>query len=309
MLLKHSTPKRAIFISIPNPINLDVLKDGMSKLAFTECSKNQEESWGFIAPDDMGFWDILPTVGGYSVITLRHDRRVPSKSKVARLSAAAIKEKEKELSKRLSKDERENIRAEVRKKMLPEYPANEKVHQCLYHSEKRRIIVLESSPQKAEFILGKLDRALAPQNMSIGFTSKDLKPDLEDTLTAWAMRPDELPLEHGFEFGKCCRLEKESTTAVLKDQEVDSEEVRCHLHSQKLISQTDLIWNDNVSFALSSRRVVSKVEYKKYCADSIKAAATECQEDIRAYYEASFLIYMSTLSELWDAINDIPEEL
>ena len=168
---------------------------------------------------------------------------------------------------------------------------------------------MESSLGHAKFFAEKLDRALRQQGNSFAFDDPSLPPILAETLTSWLHRPQELPAEHGFEVGSDMRLENQGNVATMSGQDSDSAEVREHLAAHKLVSRISLVWNENVSFTLSAKKTLSCINFKKFCSDSMKESKSECGEDIRAYYQAIFLIGISALAELWDAVNTIPEEL
>jgi recombination associated protein RdgC len=242
-------------------------------------------------------------------LTLRRDRRIPGKSRLARERHIAIKKREAELSKRLTKDEKDAVTEAVKKNLLQFYPPDETIMQAVYASTSRKLYVLESSLPKAKYFVDKIDRALKPQNTSISFSEDSLKPVLDETLTSWVHHSTKLPSEYGFEVGRSMRLESEGNSAVLSGQDSDTAEVREHLHANKRVSSVALTWKDNVDFTLSSKRIISAIDMKKFCGESLKSVKAECQEDIRAYEQGTLLVYISTLEDLCDAVYSIPSEL
>lgn len=309
MLKSSKGLKRATVIRVPTPLDIPKLEEGVEKLKFRECGKTQEESWGFVPPDDRGNWPLLPRCKDTYVISLRYDRRVLNKSRLSREWHNAIREKEKAEQRKLNKEEREQLRDAAKAKLYPQTAPVEHLYQGIYDTERRLLVVTESGAAAVDFFVDKVNRALGTQGHTIDFQAKNLPRELEHTLTAWAFRPTELPQEYDFEVGTNLRLENQACTAVLSNHDCDSAEVREHLHQQKLVQQIHLVWNETVDFALSSKRVLSKMNFKQYCADGIKEAQDETAEDLRAYQEASFLVFVSAFFELWDAVAKIPSEL
>jgi DNA recombination-dependent growth factor C len=309
MIIHQSSPKKAIVLTVKTPLDKVLLAEALGKLAFRECTPSMEESWGFVPPSEGGRWETLTIIKQYWVISLRHDRRVIGKSRLARERKTAIKKQAVKIGKALTKEERDAVTEDVKKSLLKFFPPNENTTQAIYCDVTRQIFILESSIPKAKFFVEKLDRALKGQNNTISLDESSIKACLADTLTAWLHKPDKLPKEHDFEVGKSMRLESPGNSAVLTGQESDSPEVREHLHAHKYASKVSLVWKDVIEFTLSSRKILSAIDMKKYCAENVKESKTECKEDINAYHEASVLIYMSVLSELWSAVQQIPEEL
>lgn len=315
MLKSSKGIKRATVVPHPTPIDLDRLEEDLGKLAFRELSDSAEESWGFTPPDDFGTWSILPRVGNVVVITLRHDRRVLNKSRLSREWHKACKEKAAKESRHLTKSEREDVREGVKKKLYPKTAPVENVHQAVYDLDRRLLVVLESSGTACDFMVDKLNRALEPQKQSIGFQSRNQSSVLEDTLTALVHTSgtsSELASKYDLEIGKNFRLEKDSCVATLKNHDCDCPEVREHLLRQKVIQQVELCWKDTVHFVLSAKRVLSQIDLKSYCKDDMKAAQESAQdqgeESLRTYQSATFMVWLSSFYELWDAVLALPED-
>ena len=105
------------------------------------------------------------------------------------------------------------------------------------------------------------------------------------------------------------RLENKTIVADMRNQDIDSSEVREHLHANKEVATISVVWKDNVEFTLSSKRVLSKLNFKKFCAEDLKSSRSENKEDIRAQQEGELIVYMSALVDLWKDVANIPEEL
>lgn len=310
MLKSSKGLKRATVISIPSPIDTRKLAEAVEKLAFRECGKHDEVSWGFVRPDHTDTWPVLAQCGTLSVMTLRFDRRVLNKSRLSREWNSAVREKEKAEERKLTKDERDAIREDVKKKLYPLTAPSEHIHQAIYDSERRLLTITESSTNAVELFVEKLNRALEPQGIAIEWSGKNLDSVLESTLTAWVWRPTDTPREHGFEVGTDMRLANQTCKAVLSNQEAESEEVRAHLNHAKVVQSVDLIWNETVNFCLSAKRILSKMDFKSYCEEKIKEVQNDGkQEELRTYQQATLMVYYSAFLDLWDAVQKIPTEL
>lgn len=310
MLKTSKGLKRATVIQIPTPWNMDRLTEAINKLEFKEIGKASEESWGFTRPDYTDTWPIVARHQSIYVFTLRHDRRVLDKTRVSRQWHNAIQAKEKTENRKLNKEERDALRDGVRTKLFEKTPPNESTYQAIYDNDRRLLIVTESSSPSVEFFIDKLNVALKDQGTSVLWKANLIEPVLANTLSAWLYKPDTLPKEYKFEVGDNMRLENESCKATLTKQEAATEEVRVHLHNNKLASQVLLTWNEQVDFMLSSKRILSQMNFKSYCSEKIKEIQEgESNDSLRTYQAASFMVYYSAFLELWDAVMSIPEVL
>lgn len=307
-MLRSQGPKRATFIRVTTPIDVSKLKESMEKLVHRDCGKTQEESWGFVPPDEEARWGLMASTRRYHLLTLRHDRRVVPKGRLSREWRKMIKEAEtrSDPPAKLTKDERLELKEDAKRKLFPFCTPSEDYYQAIYMEEHGYLVVLEKSLESAGFVVTKINRALQSQNIEIKFSPKAVQPELKDTLTAWAYNPNSEPQKHGFEVGTALRLVNNAETAVLTNQDVDTEEVRAHLHSQKEVEHIALIWADTVDFILSSVKTLSHLNFKKYCSETLKAARDEGKEDLMARQEGEFLVYMGALWDLWGAVDGIP---
>lgn len=310
MLKSSKGLKRAIVIPVPTPIDTVKLGAAMEKLEFRECGKTTEESWGFIKAGDSDQWPILAKCQNYYILTVRYDRRVPNKSRLSREWQAAIKEKEKTENRKLTKDERDRLRDEVKVKLFAVTAPDEHTYQAIYDADNRILVVTESNGNAAEFFVEKINVALKDQGQSIGWKFNALDAVLESTLTSWVYKPDSLPKVHNFEVGTNMSLHNESCKATLVNQEANTEEVRIHLHNAKQVQQIQLTWKDEISFVLSSKKILSQMNFKTYCGEKIKEVQADGNtEDLRSYQQATFLVYYTAFLELWNAVEAIPTEL
>lgn len=310
MLKTSKGLKRATVISTPTPFNMDRLAEAVEKLEFRELGKTQEDSWGFTRPDFTDLWPLVPRCNNVYIFTIRHDRRVPNKSRLSREWHKAIEEKEKAEKRRLNKEEKDSLRETVKTRLFPNTAPNENTYQAIYDADKRILIVAESNSPSVEFVVDKLNVALKDQGIGIEWKGNLIEAVLEDTLTAWLYKPDSLPKEYKFEVGTSMRLENESCKAALTNHIADSEEVRIHLHHEKHVGQLQLTWNDQVDFVLSSKRILSQMNFKSYCSEKIKEIQEgDSHDSLRTYQQATFLVFYNAFLELWNAVSNIPTEI
>lgn len=307
MLKSSSGIKKATVIPVPTPLDPRQLVDAAEKLRFRDCKVTEAESWGFIKPDYTDNWPLVPISGHAMLFTLRRDRRVPNKRKLSREWHEAILAKEKAEDRKLTKEERAELRSACEAKLIAKTPPRETEYQAVYDTERRILVVLESSGSNVQFVVEKFNRLIDPQGTKIDWEASQQQPTLEGTLTAWAYRPETIPESLGFTLGTDYRLTSADATAVLANHS-PGEEVNIHLVNQKLVERIQLYWGESVSFALSAKKVISQIDFKAYCGEAIKKVRDdENIDDIRVYQEGFFLVYYGAFLELWDAVCKIPE--
>ncbi|WP_027859763.1 recombination-associated protein RdgC [Marinobacterium jannaschii] len=305
-------PKRSIFVSINDlgAIDLSKLAESMTRFQFTECKPEEEESWGFTPAED---WiegqEILYQADQFALVTLRYDRKVPKKSRLSRLWRAACEKKKKELGAALDKVQREEVREQVKKSLLPETNPSETIVQAIVVRE-CWLVVLTSNYADADLMVEKLNRALEPQEKRISWVSTSVKPELSETLTAMLMKP-EIAEAAGYYVGSSMRLEKEkSGKANLRDQEADTAEVREHLHAGKEAHALQVIQKDSdpeIKFVITNKRALTQIDMKNVLKRQADEELGESQ-DADAYKQGMFVIACKALLELWSSVETLPTD-
>ncbi|MDQ2077406.1 recombination-associated protein RdgC [Marinimicrobium sp. ABcell2] len=307
MLKSSSGIRKATVIPVPNPIDTRKLMDAAEKLRFRDCKVSEGESWGFITPDYTDNWPLVPMIQHSLLFTLRRDRRVPNKRRLSREWNEAIREKEKAEDRKLTKEERAELRKTCETKLIAQTPPQESEFQAIYDGERRLLVVLESTGSRVQFVVEKFNRLIDPQGVSVEWEASRQEAILEGTLTAWAYRPELIPEDLRFTLGTDYRLTSADSTAVLANHS-PGEEINIHLMNQKLVEKVELYWGETVSFCLSAKKVISQIDFKSYCSESIKSVReNENIDDIRVYQEGLFLVFYDAFLELWDAVCKIPE--
>ena len=310
-MLRSQGPKRTTMVKVPGVMDVSKLRGAVEQLKFRECKATDEESWGFCTPDDDARWPLISSHNQIHLINLRRDRRIIPSRALHREWHALIKKEEEasEPKRKLTKPERDALKDRAKISLFKISQPREHITQAVYFEKHAHIAILESSPEKVDFFIAKLNRALEPQNMAITWDKVNPGLDLSDTLTAWVNRPEELPKQYGFEIGTNLRLNNHGNRATLVNQEVETAEVRELLQANKEVEQIALTWNETVSFAITAKRAISKINFQKFCADNIKDVKDTEKENIQAYEQGTFMVYMDALWELWTAIDNIPESL
>lgn len=302
-------PKRCIVVDSPK-IELSQLTENLDKLKFRECTKDMEESWGFFGYAELeGVEELSHTVDRFTIINLRRDRKKVNKTKLSRSWRAELKKQEDAAGMVFDKPKREEVREQVKKKLLKEIDPDEAYFKIVHDSIKERTYLLVSDAATAEYMVEKLNRALEGQSAKLSFKADTLMPELTETLTQWLYQTDSSK-EHGFEVGEDMMLKGEkSSSATLKHQEPDSTEVREHLASQKEVQKLKLITSDDqgvdVSFVISNTRILSQIDLKAICKPLCKVERDN-HTDVNAMMDAEFIIWFNALSDLCDKVAKIP---
>jgi|GEM_PF-4364342 len=309
MLLKRNSIHSATVIKLNQSFSVDALKAGSEKLIFKECKPAQEKTWGFISANDEIVKDLIFSHGDHHLITIREDVKIPKRSLVARNSQKMIKEKEVSIKRKLTKPEREEIRTHVKQSLFPVTPTKEKVTQAIYIETKKLLICVDNNLPQVEVMVDKINQSIKSQSIQMNFKASDMKDELSDTLTTFALKPDVIPKEYDFEVGKKLILKKEKTKASLYEQECDSEEVRVHLMNDKRVESIELIYKEDLPFILSSKRTLSHINLKKMVGVEARANLEEEKSDIFAYARGTFILNVNIFLELWAAVEKVPNEL
>ena len=89
------------------------------------------------------------------------------------------------------------------------------------------------------------------------------------TMTQWLLQPQQLP--DGWELGDSAVLqdEKDGGTVRLRNQLLDSDEVRQHLSAGKTVQQLGIVWQERLSFQLDQDLVLRSIRYQDTLLDQL----------------------------------------
>lgn len=281
----------------------ETLDDRLREHRYVPCSKQEETRMGFIPPwpgidldsskelDSMT-WHIGS--GGAIGLAFRHEvKRLPP-STVKEMTEKRIKEKEASniMGRRLSRNEREDVKDEVKLELLANAPSSFS-HYAMAIAPSF-IAVGMPSYSRAEPLLNMVREVLG----SLPVVPLRVMQSPSSVMTGWlndeAWKPDNVMIGDG------CDLKDHGDGSVsIRKQELDGDEVSIHLKAGKKVTGLQLHWNDALSFWMKDDMSMQRLNWSDAVSDQFEGTGLET---LRHEFEAVFIIELDMLRRLHEQI-------
>ena len=256
------------------------LEEALEQTAFQPCKSQEVSSIGF-----------APLFGPDSAYCYRHENsffcKLLEENKL--LPASVIKnelqnqimQREAELQRNISKNEREALKTAIQNQLLAKAFTTRREMLIWMNTATNMIVVGASSAKRAEKGLAMLRQALS------SFPAKVPQPRcvVEDRMTAWLTTPEELPSQ--FELG---------TDTILKSQDDDggvirasredltSEEIAVHIHSGKVSTEVQVVYDDALSLVLGADLSMKRIKpLDQYLEKNLPEKSDDERADMQSY--------------------------
>ena len=246
---------------------LDQVEQALAKMPFTECGATQEKSAGWIPPRGEAHGALAESVGGQWILRFMVEAKVLPGSALVRKVKEKTARIEQETGRKPGKKETKELRDEARLDLLP-MALTTQASMWVWIDPAARLLVLDSSSQgRADEVVTLLVEAL--QGLSVSLISTHASP--QAAMAHW-LKEQEPPV--GFTVDRECELKSASEEkAVVRyaRHPLDIEEVQAHIDGGKLPTKLALTWDDRVSFVLTDRLQLRKVQFLDTVFEGIKA--------------------------------------
>ena len=246
---------------------LDQVEQALAKAPFAECGATQEKSVGWIPPRGEAHGALAEAVGGHWMLRFMVEAKVLPGSALVR----KVKEKaaciEQETGRKPGKKETRELKDEARLDLLP-MALTTQASVWVWINPAACLLALDTSSQgRADEVVTLLVESLP--GLSVSLINTQASP--QAAMAHW-LKEQEPPV--GFTVDRECELKSASEEkAVVRyaRHPLDIEEVQAHIDGGKLPTRLALTWDDRVSFVLTDRLQLRKVQFLDAVFEGAKA--------------------------------------
>ena len=275
---------------------LDGLEAAVADRTLKPCSKIEMASNGWVSPYGRDHPSLVAGMGGIKLLTLGSEIKVLPAAVVREQVAVKLAEMARERGQPVGARERRRLKEEITATLLTQAFVRPARLSAYLDSAAGWLVIDSASRKSAEGFLTVLRETLD------GFAA--VLPEPEESpralMSAW-LSGTKLPKE--LSLGDECELKDpidRGALVRLRRQELESDEVREHLRSGKLVSQLGLVAEERLGLVLGEDLVLRKLKFL----DTSAAPADEARRDgIEAEIDASFALTCLTLKPLLEQLT------
>jgi recombination associated protein RdgC len=286
MYFKNLQPYR---LSTEWPITAEALHEQLARKPFHSCGSQDFESRGWVAPCDDG--DLVHAIGDDWLICLQTETKILPPAvinKEADARAAAIAE---QFGYKPGRKQMEELREQVTAEFLPRAFTRIRKTYAWLNAQAGWLAIDAASQNKAEDVLEQMRHALP---VALLRTERSPMSAMADWLAA-----SEAPA--GFTIDQDCTVRSvaEDRKEVSYRRGINDEQIREHLEAGCLPIKLAMTFDDRVSFVLTERMELKRIDFLDVIRDQAKA---DEHEDAQALFDAEFALMAGELLRLLDAM-------
>ena len=268
----------------PEIIDMEV---ALGRQVFEPCGPTQEKSGGWVPPRGPEHGALVEAVAGQRIAMFQIETKSVPGPVVKRHLDERIAKIEQERGRKPGRKESRELREDIVMELLPQaFPKTASVWVWI-DLQARRLVLDTSSQARADEVITALVRAF--DGLKLAPLNTEKPPKL--CMIGWLIDPDSIPVNMAL--GRHVELQSsdEIQSLVKFDRHhLDDEQMRLHIGQGKLPTKLALDWRGMVSFVLTDRGQLRRIEL-------LDAGEGEREEDA---FDADVAIATGALSELID---------
>lgn len=274
-------------------ITADDLEQQLARRPFTPPGAQDFESRGWVSPADDGA--LVRTVGDDWMVCLQSDEKILPTAVVKQIADERADEIEEQQGYKLGRKAMKELREQVTQELLPRAFARRRKTYAWLNIPAGWLMVDAASQSKAEDVLEQLRHTL--DQFPVGLLRTELTP--KTVMANWLSAneaPDGFTLEQDFMLES---IAEDGAKATFARCDPDAAHIAEHLEAGRLPTRLALTFDDRVSFVLTQRLELKRVEYLDVVRESI---TDDDREDAQALFDAEFALMAGELLRLLDAM-------
>lgn len=284
-------------------VNEQQLNTALSGSKFKEVDRTQLTSAGFVNPLSKSLDSFVHGVSDAFMVTLRVDSKSIPAAAVNKKTKHRIKDLEARKLDKATKDEKAEIKDAVLAELTASFPVDfikTSFISALIMPADGFVIVDSTSATQCELILSRLRSAIGSLPV-IDFETESLPSQV---MTEWVKTgdlPDEIKL-----LGNCSLVDESTdagSQAVLKNYELNSDEILGLVDAGMVVSHIALVWNDSLNMKLDADLAISGVGYTDLLKEQNKDS--EKDGDFASRFDAQLYIVTANIKMLLPNLQDI----
>ncbi|WP_028444528.1 recombination-associated protein RdgC [Chitinimonas koreensis] len=263
-------------------IDLATLDAELKKRSFVPAGSLDRLTAGWIAPAAHAPDIFAYANSGAVLIALKTEEKLLPSSVVKEAAEERIADIESKEFRKVSKKEAKEIRERIAEELLPRAFSRSRVLRALIDPEAGWIWVDSATPAKAELLVQFLRETLGSLPTKLAQTQLDPVT----AMSTW--------LDHNapsnFTIDADCVLKapgEGGAQVTCRRHDLNSDEVKLHLKSGKMVVQLALSWDDRIAFVLTEKLQIKRLQFLDLLQDQLKESDAE---DAAALFDTSLTL-------------------
>ena len=278
------------------PITLEALHAQLAKRPFHPPGAQDFESRGWVSPADDGA--LVRMVGDNWMVCLQSDEKILPTAVVKQIADERADELAEQQGYKLGRKAMKELREQITSELLPRAFARRRKTYAWLNIPAGWLVIDAPSQSKAEDVLELLRHTL--DQLPVGLLRTERSP--MSAMSGW-LSANEAP--EGFTLEQDFMLEsigEDGAKAAFARCDPDAAHIAEHLEAGRLPTRLALTFDDRVSFVLTQRLELKRVEYL----DVVREAITDDdREDAQGLFDAEFALMAGELLRLLDATVEV----
>ncbi|AWI76277.1 recombination-associated protein RdgC [Parazoarcus communis] len=273
-------------------MSIEKLEEQLAKKPFNPCGSQDMESRGWLSP--LGNEVLVHAVGGQWLIALGFEHRLLPSSVVKQEADERAAEMADQQGFKLGRKQMKDLREQVAQELMPRaFTRRRRLHAWI-DPVGGWLAVDAPSQARAEDVIEELRHCLDSFPLTLVRTERSPVSAMADWLAG-----NEAPA--GFSIDQDCELRSvtEDKAAVRYVRHpLEGDEIKGHLEAGKLPTRLALTFDDRVSFVLTDKLEIKRIDFLDVVRDQIDGQA----EDEEALFNAEFALMTGELGQLLPAV-------
>jgi len=292
--------KNLYFFTFTRPFELseEQLEKHLAEHLFTPCASTEQSHFGWVNALGKHGHSSVHSANGNFLICARKEEKILPAPVVKDMIEAKVAQLEVEQARSATKKEREQFKEDIIFELLPRAFSRVTDTHAYINAEHNLIVVNSGSRGKAEDLLALLRKVIG--TLPVTSVSPEKAPD--ELMTDWL---NEKSIGDNFTLGMEAEfhaLGDDGAVVRVKNQDLDSDEIKTHLDADKYVVKLALEWDDAMSFILCDDLAIKRLKFF----DVLQEQNDDIDsDDVIAKLDADFALMAGEINRL---INDLLSE-
>lgn len=276
------------------PITLEALHAQLAKRPFQSCGSQDTESRGWIAPCEGA--DLVHAIGDNWLVCMQTETKILPPAVVQQEADKRATEIAEQQGYKLGRKQMKELREQITQELLPRAFTRSRKTYAWINVAAGWLVIDAASQSRAEDVLELLRHTLDTFPLALLRTERSPMSAMADWLAGGA--PDGFTLDQDFALQS---ISEDRARATFKGHDLEAAHVTEHLEAGRLPIKLAMTYDDRLSFVLTERGELKRIEFLDVVRDQAKA---DEHEDADALFDAEFALMTGELLRLLPALVD-----
>lgn len=259
------------------PIDPQALEEALQAAVFVECGASQEKSAGWISPRNEKNGALLEIIGGQLIVRLMLQSKAVPASAINKELDRRCALTEDQTGRKPGKKERRDMKDDIKLALLPNAFTKESSILAWIDRDNKSLVIDTTTQSRSDVVITALIAAIP--GLMIQPVNTKVSPVA--AMAQWLTDAD--ALNSVFTIDRDCELKAcDESKSVVRygNHPLDNKEVEQHILNGKMPTRVGMTWNGKISFVLSAKGAIQKMNFLGVKTDESSASADAFDADI-----------------------------